>query len=122
MRKLKFYFIGFIPGIFIMFFILNKKGTSCSYFPNERVISETFSKDFIFSENFNKKLETLKLDEKFIKDSLVRYGKIDFRRSEAQKKPCPKYTLTYPKQKPKYEVEYDKCKENIFFFHIKKIN
>jgi len=122
MQKLKFYFMGLVPGMFIVFFILNKKDTSCSYFPNDRVISESLSKDFIFSEDFNEKLKILDLSKNFIRDSIIKYGRIDFRRSEAQKKPCQKYTLTYPKQKPKYEVEYQKCKENVTLSQIKKLD
>jgi len=114
--------MGFIPGVFLMFFILNKKDAGCSYLPNERVISESLSKNFVFSENFNETLKTLNLTEKFIRDSLIKFGKIEFGKSNAQGKPCPRYILTYPKQKPKYELEYFKCKENINLLEIKEIN
>jgi len=51
MRKIKFFLIGLIPGLLLVMFILNKKGASCSgYLPNSRVIAETLSKDFAFSE------------------------------------------------------------------------
>jgi len=112
--------MGFFPGVIIVFFILNKKGASCSYFPNERVISESLSKNFVYSDNFSNELEKLNISEKFIRDSLLKYGKINFSKSDAQKKPCPVYFLTYPKQNPKYEMEFEKCKENATFIQIKK--
>ena len=86
MRKLKFFFIGLIPGLLIVFFILNKKGVSCSgYLPNSRVIAETLSKDFTYSDAFQAEMKTLKIDEKFLKDSIITKGEINFDKSDAQK-------------------------------------
>lgn len=122
MKKLKFYLIGLIPGLVIVFFILNKKGASCSgYLPNSRVIAETLSKDFTYSENFKAEMNTLKISDQFIKDSIITKGKIDFDRSHAQKKPCPDYVLVYPETHPKYEITFEKCKENAVFNTLKKL-
>lgn len=122
MKKLKFYMIGLIPGLVIVFFILNKKGASCSgYLPNSRVIAETLSKKFTYSESFKNEMAALKIDEKFIKDSIITKGKIDFDKSHAQKKPCPDYLLIYPENNPKYEITFDKCEENATFNTLKKI-
>jgi hypothetical protein len=116
MRKLKFFFLGFIPGLIIVFFILNKKGTNCSgYLPNSRVIAETLSKDFQYSENFKSEMEMIKIDDKFLKDSIITKGEINFEKSHAQKELCPDYVLIYPKKNPKYEVTFEKCKEKVVF-------
>ena len=120
-KKLKFYAIGFIPGLLIVFFILNQKGTTCSYFPNDRVIAETLTKDFKYSPTFKTEMETYKISEKFLKDSIIAAGKIDFDRSKAQTKPCPEYLLLYPAKKPRLEVNYYKCKENAEFTGLRKI-
>ncbi len=122
LRKLKFYFIGLVPGLVIVFFILNKKGISCSgYLPNSRVIAETLSKEFAYLPEFQNEMNTLKIDEKFLKDSIITKGKIDFDRSQAQKKPCPEYILLYPEKNPAYEVSFTKCKESATFTNFKKI-
>lgn len=121
LKKLKFYAIGLIPGLLIVFFILNQKGTSCSYFPNDRVIAETLTKDFTYSPNFKTEMELNKISEQFLKDSIIAGGKIDFDRSKAQEKPCPKYLLLYPKNNPRIEVNYSKCKENAEFTGLKKL-
>ncbi|SIQ76985.1 hypothetical protein SAMN05880574_12437 [Chryseobacterium sp. RU37D] len=122
MKKLKFYIIGLIPGLIIVFFILNKKGASCSgYLPNSRVIAETLSKDFQYSEAFKKEMTALKIDEKFLKDSIITKGKIDFDKSHAQKKPCPDYLLTYPDKNPTYEITYEKCEERVTLNSLKKL-
>ncbi len=121
LKKLKFYAIGLIPGLLIVFFILNQKGTSCSYFPNDRVIAETLTKDFTYSPIFKTEMELNKISEQFLKDSIIAGGKIDFDRSKAQEKPCPKYLLLYPKNNPRIEVNYSKCKENAEFISFKKL-
>ncbi len=121
LKKLKFYFIGLVPGLLIVFFVLNQKGASCSYFPNDRVIAETLTKDFSYSDAFKKQMEANKISEKFLKDELIPKGEIDFDKSNAQKKPCPEYILNYPKDNPTYQIHYSKCKENAQFIGLKKL-
>ena len=121
LKKLKFYAIGLIPGLLIVFFILNQKGTSCSYFPNDRVIAETLTKNFIYSPEFQIEMETSKISEQFLKDSIIAKGEIDFDRSKPQNETCPEYLLLYPKKNPKFEVNYSKCKEKAEFTSLKKL-
>ena len=122
MKKLKFYAIGFIPGLLIVFFILNKKGASCSgYLPNSRVIAETLSKEFIYSDNFKNEMYTNRIDEKFIKDSIITKGKVDFDRSHAQKKQCTDYLLTHTEKNPRYEITFEKCEESVTLNSLKKL-
>ena len=110
-----------IPGLLIVFFILNQKGTSCSYFPNDRVIAETLTKDFTYSPTFKTEMELNKISEQFLKDSIIAKGEIDFDRSKPQNEPCPEYLLLYPKKNPKFEVNYSKCKETAEFTSLKKL-
>lgn len=122
MRKIKFFLLGLIPGLILVFFILNKKGASCSgYLPNSRVIAETLSKDFTYSDSFKAEMDLLKIDEKFLKDSIMTKGYIDFEKSDAQKEPCPSYILTYPTKNPRYEIGFEKCKEKSSFKSFKKL-
>ena len=122
MRKLKFFLIGLIPGLLIVFFILNQKGVSCSgYLPNSRVIAETLSKDFKYSENFKTEMSANQIDEKFLKDSIITKGEIDFKRSHAQKMPCPDYLLFYPEKNPRFEITFEKCNDNVTFNTLKKL-
>lgn len=122
MKKIKFFLIGLVPGLIIVFFVLNKKGVSCSgYLPNSRVIAETLSKDFKYSENFKAEMAALQISEKFLKDSIITEGKVDFGRSHAQKKPCPDYLISYPKDNPRYEITYEKCEEEAKLLSLKRI-
>lgn len=122
MRKLKFYLIGLLPGLLIVFFILNKKGASCSgYLPNSRVIAETLSKEFTYSEEFKNQMKNLKIDENFLKDSIIQKGEINFDRSKAQQEPCPQYLLVSPNKNSKYEITFEKCKNEAKFLTLKKL-
>lgn len=122
MRKLKFFLLGLIPGLVLVFFILNKKGASCSgYLPNSRVIAETLSKKAIYSPSFSAEMATNKIDEKFLKDSILTKGEVDFDKSKAQQKPCPEYVLLYPKKNPRYEIRFEKCKEEANFNSLRKL-
>lgn len=121
MRKFKFYFLGFIPGLLLVIFILNKKGASCSYFPNDRVRAETLTKNFVFEPNFAQELAAQNLDEKFIREQVLEKGTIDFDRSKAQQVPCPQYILLFPADKPKYEIEFEKCKDEAVFKSLKTL-
>lgn len=116
MRKLKFYLIGLIPGIILVFFILNKKGATCTgYLPNSRVVAETLSKDFSYDPTFAQQMKDLNITDQFLKDSIITKGEVDFTRSEAQKKPCPHYVIQYPKKNPRYEIALEKCDEKANF-------
>ncbi len=122
MRKLKFYLIGLIPGLLFVFFILNQKGVSCSgYLPDSRVAAETLTKDFQYSANFQNAMAANGITEKILKDSILTTGSIIFDRSHAQKQPCPDYILVYPKDHPKYEIGFEKCKETATFTSFKKL-
>lgn len=123
MRKLKFYLIGLIPGCFLMFFILNQKGVSCSgYLPNSRVITETLSKEFEYSEVFKAALAQHHISEQFVKDTLVPKGDIDFDKSKAQQKPCPEYWLEYHDQQKHYGITFEKCEDKAYFKTLETIN
>ena len=115
MRRLKFYLIGFVPGILFLLLILNKKGVGCSgYLPNSRVIAETLSKKFVYSNDFQIKMKELNIDEKYLRDSIITDGEINFERSKAQKDPCPEYLL----QSKKYQIYFKKCKKEVEFIKI----
>ncbi len=122
MRKFKFYLIGLIPGLVIVFFILNQKGASCiGYLPNSRVIAESLSKEFEYTPTFQAEMQRLKIDEKFVKDSIITPGYVDFDKSDAQKKPCPSYYLISPKDNPNYEITFEKCQDKLLLQTIKKL-
>ena len=122
MRKIKFFLIGLIPGLAIVFFVLNQKGAKCSgYLPNSRVIAESLTKPLTFTPDFTAEMNQLKLDETYVKDSILATGYIDFDKSKAQQKPCAMYYLMSTKDNPTYAVTYEKCKDNLVMKTLTKL-
>ena len=78
--RLTFYFFGFLIGCALMFYVLNKKNTRCSYFPNDRVLKNISSKPFYYSDAATKKIAEDWLDTIDVKNTLM-YGDVDFDRS-----------------------------------------
>ncbi len=115
-RKIRFFLIGLIPGLALMFFIFSMKGAKCSgYLPNSRVIAETLSKKFNYSEKFQTEMQKNNVDEKKLRDSIIGFGEIDFDKSKAQQVPCPEYLLNYPKDHPKFQITFEKCDSTATF-------
>ena len=122
MPKLKFFLIGLIPGLVIVFFILNQKGASCTgYLPNSRVIAESLSKKFEYSPEFEAQMKALNIDEKFVRDSIITPGYVDFDKGNAQQKPCALYVLTSSKSNPEFEIVYEKCQNQLKLKTLKKL-
>lgn len=61
------------------------------------------------------------VSEKFLRDSIITEGEINFDQSKAQEKPCPKYKLYYPEKNSRYSIEFTKCDEGVTFDKLVKI-
>lgn len=81
--RLSYYLFGFIIGCFFLFFVLNKKNTRCSYFPNDRVLKNLRSKPFYYSDVASSKIAQNWLDTIDIKNTLE-YGDVEFDRSNIE--------------------------------------
>ena len=79
-QRFAYYIFGFSIGLVFLFFILNGKETSCSYFPNARVLKDLRSKPFHYSDVAKEKLTQKWVDTADIKKTLT-YGDVDFDRS-----------------------------------------
>ena len=84
-QRFAYYMFGFLIGIFFLFMILNGKDTSCSYFPNARVLKDLRSKPFYYSDITKQKLNDKWLDTSDIKKTLT-YGDVDFDKSNIKVK------------------------------------
>ncbi len=79
-QRFAYYAFGFLIGIMFLFFILNGKDTSCSYFPNARVLKHLRSKPFHYSEIAQQKLAEKWIDTADVRKTLT-YGDVDFDKS-----------------------------------------
>lgn len=79
-QRLAYYLSGFAIGAVFLFMILNGKDTSCSYFPNARVLKDIRNKPFDYSDVAKQKLTEKWVDTADIHKTLL-YGDVDFSKS-----------------------------------------
>ncbi|MFY0481223.1 DUF4258 domain-containing protein [Flavobacterium sp. PLA-1-15] len=91
-QRFAYYIAGFSIGLVFLFFILNGKETSCSYFPNARVLKDLRSKPFHYSDVAKEKLTQSWIDSVDIKNTLT-YGDVDFDRSNIKEGAGKLYTI-----------------------------
>ena len=82
-QRLAYYLSGFAIGMVFLFWILNGKDTSCSYFPNARVLKNIRTKPFGYSEIAQKKIDEKVIDTADIRKTLT-YGNVDFDKSNVK--------------------------------------
>ncbi len=75
--RLAYYLAGFCIGLVFVFFILNGKEASCSYFPNARVLKNLRSKPFIYSSEAEAKMGGKLIDSADFRAILTK-GDVDF--------------------------------------------
>lgn len=81
--RLSYYLFGALGGSIIVYFVLSKKATRCSYFPNERVLNDIRTKSFHYSDAASKVLAEEWIDTLDIKNTLT-LGDVDFDRSNTK--------------------------------------
>ena len=90
--RLSYFLIGFAISSFAVVAILNQKNTRCTYFPNDRVLSNIKSKSFTISKEASQTLAEEWIDTVDIKNTL-QYGNVDFDRSNIKYKSGKLYTI-----------------------------
>ena len=79
-QRLAYYLSGFAIGLVFLFMIMNGKDTTCSYFPNARVLKDIRQKPFHYSDIARQKMDQKWADTADIRKTLT-YGDVDFDRS-----------------------------------------
>lgn len=91
-RRLAYFLGGFGIGIILLFFILNKKGTSCDYGMQGRTLKNIRIKDRAFSESSLAFFKENNIDTTTVDDLLVR-GKVIFKESNTKLDSCKQYVI-----------------------------
>lgn len=119
-QRFAYYIFGFSIGLVFLFFILNGKETSCSYFPNARVLKDLRSKPFHYSDVAKEKLTQKWVDTADIKKTLT-YGDVDFDRSNIKQGSGKLYTVEGKNSKnEKITVEVINYSDKVVLKDIKK--
>lgn len=83
--RFAYYLSGFAIGMLFLFMFLNGKDTSCSYFPNARVLKDLRSKPFYYSDEAKVVISSKLVDTADIRKTLT-YGNVDFDKSNIKVK------------------------------------
>ena len=113
-KRLYYFSIGLVIGIFLVMFIFRGKNASFNYMPNARVIHNIISKDSI--QFLNEETTSFKVYD--IKEIILN-GKIDFRNSNSRNKPCGIYKIVSYWNDSDIVLEIENCSN---FIKVKQVN
>ncbi len=108
LRKILFYLIGFGLGLLIVKALFGRRELKCSYFPNDRVLSDIAKKDLIIPPFIDCKKECLGLSTERIEVALAQ-ASINFKKSNTQLDSCKTYWLTHITEKDTLHLEVENC-------------
>lgn len=91
-QRIGYYLGGFSIGLIILAFFLNGKKTSCSYGPDARVLKRINTKQLQFSPEVLNEISSKKIDTYGL-NIFMKKSDVNFKNSQAQKKPCSYYML-----------------------------
>lgn len=92
LKRLGYYLIGLSIGLIFLAFFLSRKNAQFCYLPNCRVLKELRSKPLSYSESIAQKISNKELDSTDI-DHFLNDGKVNFRESDTESKPCSNYII-----------------------------
>ncbi len=120
-QRFAYYMIGFVVGVFFLFFILNGKDTRCNYMPNARVLNDLRNKPFHYSDNASAILAESWIDTIDIKNTL-KYGDVDFDRSNVPAEKGKLYIVEGKTMKNiPIELELINGAEHVLLTNIKRV-
>ncbi len=110
-QRFGYYLGGFGIGIIIVLFVLSGKETSCSYFPNARVLKEIRFKTLNYSPEVATYMTQNQIDSIAI-GKLLRQGNVDFDASQTDRdNPCRVYVINGTYKSQDLQIQIKECKE-----------
>ena len=111
LKRFTYYLGGFAIGIIVVFFFLGGKKTSCSYFPNERVLKEIRFKTQEISPQAQEFFTKNDIDTIVI-NKLLHQGKVDFSNSQTStKEPCRVYLINGKHLEKDLQIKVEECRD-----------
>jgi len=93
-HRFKLFGIGLSIGIALVIFILDGKGSKCTWFPNARVLQIIRQKNIVYSKDLQEQINAKTIDSAYI-NTILMEGNIDFSKSQTKNKPCRRYHIDY---------------------------
>lgn len=107
-HRLAYYFGGFSLGIILLIFFLSGKRTSCDYGPNARTTKNISKKQKQYTETAETAMAEYQIDTIIVND-LIRYGTVDFSKSDTKSKPCKTYHVENSYKNQEFKLIVRNC-------------
>jgi hypothetical protein len=107
-KRLGFYMGGFAIGLVFLIFFLSGKRAQCNWFPEDRVIADIGKKSIRLSPEVRELLKTRQLDTLSIQ-MILKYGDVDFSKSNTDNVPCSSYYINGRKELEKTALIVTNC-------------
>jgi len=112
-KRLSFYMGGFAIGLVFLLFFLSGKRAQCNWFPEDRVIADINKKNFVrFSPEVRELLKSRQLDTLSVQ-MILKYGDVDFSKSNTDTIPCNRYYINGRKELKKTALIVTNCERYV---------
>ena len=100
---------GFAIGLVFLVFFLSGKRAQCNWFPGDRVIADINKKNSVrFSPEFRELLSNREIDTTSV-IMILKYGDVDFSKSNTDTIPCNRYYINGRKELAKTALIVTNC-------------
>lgn len=111
LKRFAYYFGGFSIGIIVLFFIWGGKESSCSYFPNSRVLKEIRSKEQKISAEAQAFFAQQAIDT-IVLSKILHQGKVHFDEShKGRNVECRVYVISGKHQDQHIQISVEECED-----------
>lgn len=119
-HRLGYYLGGFAIGLVVLAFFLSGKEARCDYSPNARTTKYLSGLPKSYSENAEAFMKERDMDTSIVKQ-LIRYGKVDFGKSETRGNPCKTYLLNSIYQETNLQLSIENCDKKVRIISISQV-
>lgn len=99
-----YYFLGMGLGIVMVYFFFGDRDIGCSYFPNDRVLSDLRKKEISLSADLQEKMDDSSQDTSGLSLALE-FGKVNFGASTINDMNCNVYQLELESKSKVFAIE-----------------
>ncbi|TYA71886.1 hypothetical protein [Seonamhaeicola marinus] len=100
-HRVGYYLGGFSIGLIVLMFFLSGKKVSCDYGPEARVLKNIRTKRINYTQTFITDSATI--------NKVLKYGNVDFSKSEPHKEPCATYLIESSNNDYIYTLTIENC-------------
>lgn len=120
LKRVGYYLGGFSIGLILLAFFFSGKKTSCSYFPQERVLKNLRIKPYTLGPTATRDLITMQLDTVTV-NRLLQLGEVDFGASETRREPCGYYVIVgESEQGQPLKMEVENCEKEVMIVSLQE--